>query len=391
MNAPLLLKFIKVILVKIIIALPFCATAAEQEYSLNENIENSGFPLFLEVLKQSQARAFIRTDNNRPSVIGFRFPASMIAELPAYPGRGLDFVDRSEDGRGYSDQILCSPSNKCAGGYRSFYALDSDDQQPFEVIQYAWNPGGYADPRDRSPYATALMGVHFYITGMAEIDRIKAGDYVLGQGLTNPFNTGLTEESYRNATKEIPSELLPSTNFRQNVFAVPRMGAHHPDASALLAANFTGMTLVYGGNDGRVIFLEPIIFRTLLDDILVCNSFPYMNFGQQAPFNVSEATVPSETRDGTPMPADNKCANVLPRVCQTNPLPSRFIKGGFYPNTYCLTYDPQALTFEITLEDLVMVRAQGTDTTTEASGARSTSFSVGLLTLLAFFSTLRFL
>ena len=172
-------KLFSIVLIHSFMFSTISSVAAEKKYPVSENIDNPGLPAFLDVLKDGQAESFIRNKNDRPDIIGFRFSASMVGELPAYPGRGDDYIDRANDGLGYSDEILCSPGMKCAQGYRSFFPLSSNDLQPFNFVQFVWNPGGYADREDESPYSTALLGVHFYIADMEEVDQIEPGDYTL--------------------------------------------------------------------------------------------------------------------------------------------------------------------------------------------------------------------
>ena len=111
---------------------------------------------------------------------------------------------------------------------------------------------------------------------------------------------------------------------------------------------------MYGSNDGNIIFIEPIIFKSLIDKILVCNAFPYDNFMQDPPFDREslDSDMP-EFNNSTSSPlAGSTCDQVRQRQCKSMPQPEQFMKSGLYPQRYCLTYKPETFMFEVTLESM---------------------------------------
>ena len=352
------------IIITALLSLSFTAFAVEltREYYVDRSLteENiNGEPSFIAML--SEVKGFVRENKQSgdyvPSVIGIQIPADIIQKMPAYPGKNITTFEllRNDESELFTDQTLCfdvnsdesiEPESECATGYRSFIPLKQEGMprpdQPYEFIQFAWNPKGYADSNNPSNiYATPLFGIHFYFTTREEIDEIQVGNVTItGKNLI------LDETSLANARQTIPPELLPPGAIQR--FTVPKMGSHLIIPGILSASSMSSgsntpdFTIVYGANKGRPVFIEPIVFRPFLESILSCQGFPFSDFNQADP--MAEHHVNGES-------------SCKAEICKTLPLPDNFVVGGYYPNDICVTYDNSTMNFEVTMQNFTLFDA----------------------------------
>lgn len=228
---------------------------------------------------------------------------------------------------------------------------------------------------------------------MSEINNIRPGN----------FSEHLDETSFKKVSIPVPDSLLPPGRFLQ-LFSVPKMGRHiisKEEFSRQVASH----ELVLGGNNGHLIFYEPIIFRNFLDDFLNCNQFPFAAFGQRdlyaeeqrgsiednLPPGLNITLLPPELRSIL-RPTDAPEPTTTPRVCQSRmcrmiPRVQNTLKQGFYPTRYCISYDNSDATnpvLQVSLEDFE--HRDYTALESSASGAYANSlvsiFSALLIPLL---------
>ena len=270
---------------------------------------------------------------------------------------------------------------------------DKNPEQIFEVMQFAWNPTGYGAGTEETVtiYDSSLIGVHFYLTDQTEIDSIESGD---GPNL-------LSQTSFERVSKRVPNEFLPAVDpndprdaYLQS-FEVPRMGRHVVSSRNFADAERAAHNLVYGSNDGKIIFFEPIIFRPFLDRLLHCHNFPFANFGQ---IDLVAENRPDPNKDEDE-DEDEGNDNIEPvqcpakRTCIDIDRLQNVRKTGHYPQEYCITYDdstPANPEIIVTLESFEFRRAFGMETTTKnsASSVSLSSTALYALVLYGLFSNL---
>jgi len=111
---------------------------------------------------------------------------------------------------------------------------------PFDHIVVNWNEHGHPPP---GIYSAPHFDFHFYKMSLEQ--RLLIPAYAAAPG---PFNN------------LPPTGYIPSGYFRGPNEGVPRMGSHWID---LLSPEFQGQpfthTFIYGSNDGKVTFVEPMV------------------------------------------------------------------------------------------------------------------------------------
>jgi uncharacterized protein len=148
---------------------------------------------------------------------------------------------------------------------------------PFDHVGLNWNPKGH-DPT--GIYDVPHFDFHFYTLSREERRQI----------------TGIGPDLAK-CDRQPPAGYLPAGYILAPGSQVPRMGTHWVDPASpeFHGEQFT-RTFIYGTYDGRIAFLEPMVTKAFLE------------------------THPDETR--------------------SIKLPTAFSKGGYYPTSYTVKYDP---------------------------------------------------
>lgn len=157
---------------------------------------------------------------------------------------------------------------------------------PFDHIGLNWNSKGH-DPT--GIYDVPHFDFHFYTLSREERRQITA----IGPDLAK-------------CDRQPPAGYLPAGYILAPGSQVPQMGAHWVDPASpeFHGERFT-RTLLYGSYDGRIAFIEPMITKAFLE------------------------THPEETR--------------------SIKLPTAYSKGGYYPTSYTVKYDPARREYTVAL------------------------------------------
>jgi hypothetical protein len=161
----------------------------------------------------------------------------------------------------------------------------------FDHIGFGWNPKGH---EPENIYTLPHFDVHFYTISVEEKERITAQGEDLARCYLKPG------DEYVPAGYVLP----PGT-------AVPRMGAHwvDPNANEFRGQPFT-KTFLYGNYDGKIIFYEPMITRSMFETKV----------------NITEYIK----------------------------LPQKYAAPGYYPTKYSIRYDDASKEYVVALEGMVL-------------------------------------
>ena len=161
----------------------------------------------------------------------------------------------------------------------------------FNHILFNWNPNGHEPP---GTYDIAHFDIHFYLISPEEREAITAQ----GDDLAKCY-------------KAPPAEYVPAGYILPQGTAVPRMGAHwlNPQARELQGQKFTN-TFLFGNYDGRIIFYEPMITKSVF-----------------------------ETKVD---------------ITEYIKLPARVQKPGYYPTKYSVRYDAAKKEYTVALEGMTL-------------------------------------
>lgn len=153
------------------------------------------------------------TASGTPTAIGFRLTRSALTNLPA----------------GDTEIDVPLPAASIAG-------------LPFKDMAINWNPQGHPPP---GIYDVPHFDFHFYLIDMAARDAISPSD--------------------PNALASPPPDQVPTGYVPLAPAVVPMMGVHwiDPSSSEFHGTPFT-KTFIYGFDDGKMIFYEPMVTTAFL-------------------------------------------------------------------------------------------------------------------------------
>lgn len=214
-------------------------------------------------------RSWVTFSNGNLTAIGVTFGEDALNNLPAEPPAG-------KEGTEY---VLALPREA--------------DGTVFKHILVNWNPHGHGPTKI---YDVGHFDFHFYLIPEKERVAITAK----GDDLAKTY-------------RPLPAEYTPTGYILAPDSAVPEMGAHWADLSSheFHGQSFT-KTFLFGGYDGRIIFLEPMITRAYL-----------------------------ETK---------------PNVTETIKLPAKFSSPGAYPTKYSVRYDRVKKEYTVALEAMTALK-----------------------------------
>jgi hypothetical protein len=226
-------------------------------------------------LEDGTARTYVVRDHGVPTEVGVAIDAAFLAALPpdGAPGGAV-----MPDGHSVFEYVLEMPEV---------------NPTPFQHVTVNWNPAGHEPP---GIYDLAHFDVHFYTISDAERRTIHPGD----------------GEFHRKAERLPGPEFIPAGYVNPGLPPVPMMGLHlvNPASPELRTEDpepFTH-TFVYGVWDGRLIFMEPMITRSFLEQR----------------FEIEVAV----------------------------PVAERYDPPGFYPGAYAVRWDEASAEYRIALSDL---------------------------------------
>lgn len=208
------------------------------------------------------ARTYVEMVNGKPVVIGVELSDEVLQNLPDE----------------MSEFVLKLPGQAHATGIKT--------------VMVGWNPMGH---EPQGVYSVPHFDFHFYTITHGQIMQIPGG---VDEGAYKLLEKGVFPGIY---------------TFGPVPFAVPHMGLHWSDITSpeFSPAGFS-KTFIYGSNQDRVTFLEPMITLAYL------------------------LGLPANQAVETPIPSLLKHED-----------------PGYYPESYTLMYDAGAGTYKIALTDLV--------------------------------------
>ncbi|GIJ44408.1 hypothetical protein Val02_12940 [Virgisporangium aliadipatigenens] len=243
------------------------------------------------------------TKRDVPVSIGMVIPLATLGTLPPEPPNdGSTCFDKNADG-------TVDPHTECAGGHsaplRPHPRFLSTVDTRFTFLTINWNPSGHIPI---GVYNVPHFDAHFYLVPDAERLAIDPG----------PCPQLVACDDYEVAKRPAAERYVAPGHV--DVDAVePRMGNHLINTSG---PEFTGQpfthTFIYGLNDARIMFYEPMITLAWLQGL-----------------------VSGTTADGCVRPAQ----------------PAAWQRSGWYPLTYCMRYRENRNEITVSLENFVYRRA----------------------------------
>jgi hypothetical protein len=219
-------------------------------------------------IELGEGRAYAFTSlgaSGEPIAIGLRMSESALKGLP---------TEMPHNATGW-EYILPLPKEAANFGY--------------DHVGIDWNPKGHIPD---GVYNVPHFDFHFYMISQADKEKIT-----------------LTGEDLARAHKAPAPEFMPEGYILPEGTEVPRMGAHAIDPSS---PEFNNMpftkTFIYGFYDGKMVFLEPMMTKTLLET--TANTTDFIK------------------------------------------LPRAYAKRGYYPTVYSVKHDETKREYEISLEGL---------------------------------------
>lgn len=234
--------------------------------------------------------SYVTQQDGKLTAIGYAFTASSLQGLPGGHNDGKRCFD--VNGNGTIEQMA-----ECVGGYEQRLPLPSTEAYatPYKFGMVNWNPMGHA-PIYTSPH----FDFHFYLDEPSQVDAIRLGPC---WGVTNC-------DDFQKAIAPVANQFMPQ-GYQDFQGVEAQMGNHMGDPSS---PEFNGQpftkTFVYGKNDARVTFLEPMITRDYL-------------LGLQ---NRSQS------------------------VCTPINQPQQWQRTGWYPTQYCIRYTSAPSVYRVSLE-----------------------------------------
>lgn len=163
---------------------------------------------------------------------------------------------------------------------------------PYIYVALNWNPMGHP-PLD--VYSSPHFDVHFFQIPESEVNEILPA----GPNATVVCTEGLSVESFAKANIPIPEKCFPEGYANLNAVA-PFMGNHYvPLDEPVVAAALSGKpdsklwedpSWIVGGYDGKITFLEPMVKRQFLQDMVAS----YLEGNGTQVLYAKSVTVPQE-------------------------------------------------------------------------------------------------
>lgn len=184
-------------------------------------------------LGDGTARSYFTTEDGVTTEVGFALSEKALQGLPA--------------GNGHSD-----------GSHAHFNSFDlrmhPQNTTPFRFLELNWNPQGH---EPEGVYTVPHFDFHFWMRPAEERNAIDPSDPQWAQNAANVPAPEYLPAGY------VPGG-PPGTPLGQ--LAVPRMGVHWVDMASpeLNGSPFTE-TFIYGTWNGKVMFVEPMITKAMLE------------------------------------------------------------------------------------------------------------------------------
>lgn len=204
----------------------------------------------------------------------------------------------------------------CVGDYEMVFTVPESAAKavaPFKWVSVNWNPKGHGMPAP-PPWAEPHFDFHFYIADRAAILALKPGS----------CGEMIDCEDFKVATKPVPPGFVHPDHINVDA-AVPTMGNHLINSKSPElqpgGPKFTH-TFIFGANDGRVAFYEPMITRAFLAS--------------------------------------------RPNVCTPIKQPTAWAEAGQYPTRYCIRHNARTGGTTVSLESFVARAARTAGTVAPA-------------------------
>lgn len=189
-----------------------------------------------------------------PSAVGVEVDDSVLSSLPGPADVSVQ------------PPPVCATDPSTPGCFTPFDQLwlnwlegDLSSLNPFPVMELNWEPVGHAL---ENVYSVPHFDFHFYLVPEAAVMNITAGPCL-----------GLSPEAFYAANQPIPEACFPGGKWANMMAVAPYMGNHFLSADAPeIKAAFAGQngvaawnaTWIWGGYDGQVTYMEPMIKRSYL-------------------------------------------------------------------------------------------------------------------------------
>ncbi len=251
-----------------------------------------------QTLGKGSAWVYVALDaKGHPLALGVSMTKGALEGLPAQPNPTSRCFDKNGNGK------IDAPE-ECLGDYELVFALPQGDAtkavSPFNWVGVNWNPHGHVAPAP-PPWSEPHFDFHFYIAPREAVMKLRPG--TCGELIDC--------EDFKKATRPVPAKYLHRDHIDVGA-AVPAMGNHLINSKAPELAKggpkFTH-TFIFGSDDGRISFYEPMITREFL--------------------------------------ASN------PRMCAPIKQPSAWQLAGAYPTKYCIRHSDRTGRHTVSLEGFV--------------------------------------
>lgn len=248
-------------------------------------------------LGNGSAWVYVALDaSSKPLALGVSMDKGALDGLPAEPNATSRCFDKNGNGK--------MDAGECNGDFELIFRLPDGAAAravaPFKWVSLNWNPHGHGDPAPK-PWAEPHFDFHFYIAERGVVKRLRPG--ACGELIDC--------EDFKRATELVPARYVHRDHINVGA-AVPDMGNHLVDSKAPELAKggpkFTH-TFIFGAQDGRISFYEPMITRAYL-------------------------------------------ANA-PRMCARIKQPEAWAVAGSYPTKYCIRHSDRTGRYTVSLEEFV--------------------------------------
>jgi hypothetical protein len=241
-------------------------------------------------------RTYVDLDSaGKPAVIGIELSEGALAGLPPLKNATSRCFDLNGNGK-------IDGAGECEGDLEFQLSLPGEiagrKDIPYRWVAVNWNAEGHPP----AVWSVSHFDFHFYLAERAEIAGIRVGG----------CNIFIDCDDLKVATKPVPEKYVAPDHVNVDA-AVSLMGNHLIDVRTPELADppkqgFTH-TWIFGANDGRIIFYEPMITLAFLLS--------------------------------------------RPSACAPIRQPEAWERAGYYPTEYCIRYASQSGSYSISLEGLV--------------------------------------
>jgi len=247
-----------------------------------------------------RARLFVELGpHGQPTAVGIALTEPALTQLAERMNTTSRCHDRNGDG--------AVGHGECLGDYQTTLELPpgaADLDLPLRWATVNWNPEGHLPPAPKV-WSAPHFDFHFFLAEQALIEGIRTG----------PCAEFIHCDDFAVASMPMPPRHLPE-GYVDVGAAVAGMGNHLVDSRdpelADPSLGFSG-TFIYGTYAGKLIFLEPMISHRFLAS--------------------------------------------RPDQCWPVRAPQAWAVAGYYPTSYCVSYDRATATYRVTLDGLVYRRA----------------------------------